>query len=101
MFRPDPAARGMQESMVAGLWVCAFLGLRHPLRMLPILLFAFVSTTLWLIDYGLPQWLSAAATPQMQADLLAVGTAPLLFGLTIPWGYVWRHYVAQPAERWR
>ena len=24
-----------------------------------------------------------------------------LFGLIIPWGYVWRRYVKQPAERWR
>jgi hypothetical protein len=101
MFRPEPAARGMLESMVAGLWVCAFLGLRHPLRMLPISLFAFVSTTLWLINYGLPQWLSAAATPQMQADLPAVGTGALLFGFTIPWGHVWRQYIKAPSERWR
>jgi hypothetical protein len=60
-----------------------------------------VCTTLWLIDYGLPRGLSGAATPQFQSDLLAIGGAPILFALVIPWGHVWRHYVRQPAERWR
>jgi hypothetical protein len=101
MIRPDPAARGMFESMIAGLWLCAFLGLRHPLQMLPILLFAFVSTTLWLIDYGLPGELSGAAAPQLQSDFLAIAGVPILLGLVIPWTYVWRHFVRQTAERWR
>lgn len=101
VIRPDPVARGMFESMIAGLWLCAFIGLRHPLRMVPVLLFAFVSAALWLIDYGLPHWLSGAATPQMQSDLLAIGGAAILSGLAMPWGLVWRRYVRQPAERWR
>lgn len=100
IISPDPVARGMQESMIAGLWVCAFLGLRYPLRMLPILLFAFASTTSWLIAYGLPRWLSGAATPQMLSDLLAIAGAAILLGLVIPWGHVWRRYFRQPAERW-
>lgn len=101
MIRPDPVARGMLESMIAGLWLCSFLGLRYPLQMLPILLFEFICTTLWLIDYGLPGGLSGTTTPHFQSDLLAIGGGPILFGLIIPWTYVWRHYVREPAERWR
>jgi hypothetical protein len=94
VIRPDPAARGMLESMIAGLWVCAFLGLRYPLRMLPILLFAFVSATVWLIDYGLPRG-------QFGSDALAIGGAAVVIALATPWGHVWRRYVREPAERWR
>lgn len=101
MIRPDPGARGMLESMIAGLWLGAFLGLLHPLRMLPILLFEFVWTTLWLIDYGLPRGLAGAATPHFQSDLLAIGGAAILIGLAMPWGHFWRHYVREPSERWR
>jgi hypothetical protein len=98
---PDPALRGMQESMIAGLWMCAFLGLRYPLQMLPILLFELASATLWLAAYGLPRWLPGAATPQTLSDLLAIGGVAILFGLIMPWGHVWRRYVRQPAERWK
>jgi hypothetical protein len=101
IISPDPIARGMQESMLAGLWLGAFLGLRYPLQMLPVLLFEFVWTALWLGVYGLPRALSDAATPQSQADLLAIGGWPILFALVIPWAYVWRRFVMPPAERWR
>lgn len=97
MIRPDPIARGMLESMVAGLWVCALLGLRQPLQMLPILLFAFAWTTLWLIDYGVPQSLSGAVS----TDLLAIGGGAILTALVMPWRLVWRRYVREPSERWR
>jgi hypothetical protein len=101
MIRPDPVARGMQESMIAGLWVSAFIGLLYPLRMLPILLFAFVGAALWLVDYGLPRGLSGAVPPQFQSDLPAIGVAFILFVIVIPWGYVWRRYIGQRSERWR
>lgn len=97
MIRPDPVARGMLESMIAGLWVTSFLGLRYPLRMLPILLFGFVCSTLWLIDYGPP----GAATPHWRSDILTIGGAAILIGLIMPWGHVWRRYVREPSERWR
>lgn len=97
MIRPDPAARGMLESMIAGLWLCAFLGLRQPLQMLPILLFAFVCSTLWLIDYGLPRSLASAVS----TDLLAIGGGAILIALVMPWRHVWRRYVRDPSERWR
>jgi hypothetical protein len=87
----------MLESMVAGLWVSALIGLRHPLRMLPILLFAFAASALWLIDYGLP----GAATPQFRSDLWTIGGAAMLIALVMPWGHVWRLFVTQPGERLR
>jgi len=101
LIRPDPAARGMLESMIAGLWLCALLGLLRPRQMVPILFFAFVATTLWMIDYGLPRALSGAATPQLQSDFLAIAAGPILLGLVMPWTYVWRAFVKAPAERWR
>lgn len=101
IVRPDPVARGMQESMIAGLWVTGFLGLRYPLRMVPLLLFAFASATAWLLAYGLPQWLAGAAAAQLQSDLVAIGGGAILFGLVMPWGHIWRRFIKQPAERWR
>ncbi len=39
LIDPSPTARGMTISMLGGLWVLAFLALRHPLLMVPIYLF--------------------------------------------------------------
>ena len=101
LIEPDPAARGMLPSMLGGLWVMGFVGLRYPLQMLPIFLFEFAWKTIWLIAFGLPQWMAGRTTPQLSEDLLAIGTGPILFAIVIPWGHVWRHYIKQPAERWR
>jgi hypothetical protein len=101
LLDPAPAARGMVDSMFGGLWVMGVLGLRYPLQMLPIFLFEFIWKTIWLLAFGLPQWFGGGGSPRLTEDLIAIGNGPILFGLIIPWGYVWRHYVRRPAERWR
>ena len=101
LLDPEPAARGMLSSMLAGLWVMGFLGIRYPLQMLPIFLFEFAWKSIWLIAFGLPQWLAGGGSPRLGEDLIGIGTGPLLFALIIPWGHVYRHYVLRPAERWR
>jgi hypothetical protein len=101
LIDPEPMARGMLPSMLVGLWVTGFFGLRYPLQMLPIFLFEFVWKTIWLIAFGLRQWMSGVASPRLGEDLLSIGTGPVLFAIVIPWGYVYRHYIRQPAERWR
>ena len=97
----DPGARGMVDSMFGGLWVMGILGVRYPLQMLPIFLFEFAWKTIWLLAFGLPQWLAGTGSARLEEDLISIGNGPILFGLVIPWGYVWRRYVRAPAERWR
>ncbi len=101
LFDHSPTERGMVQSMMAGLWVMGILGLRYPLQMLPIFLFEFAWKTIWLLAFGLPQWFAGSESPRLNADLIGIGNGPILFGLIIPWGYVYRHYIRQPAERWR
>ena len=97
---PEPTGHGMFPSMLAVLWVCALIGLRYPLQMLPILLFEFASKIVWLIAYALPQWTAGARAPQSREDLLAVGAGLLLLAAVIPWTYLYRHYLQRPAARW-
>ena len=98
---PDPVGRGMIPSILGGLWVMALLGIRYPLKMVPILLFEFVWKLIWLLRFGLPQWMAGTGSPRLDVDLVDIGLFPLVFGLVIPWGYVWRHYVKAPGDRWR
>ena len=48
--------RGVIASLLGCVWLLAFIGLRHPLRMLPLLLFELGWKSIWMIAYGLPQW---------------------------------------------
>ena len=101
LIDPGPTKRGMIDGMLAGLWVMSFFGLRYPLKMLPIFLFEFAWKTIWLLRFGLPQWMAGRDDPQLSEDIWMIGLGPLVFGLIIPWGYVWRHYFKEPSERWR
>ena len=72
----DPTARGVIPSMLGGMWVLAYFGLRYPLQMIPILLFELLWKTIWLIDYGLPQWRAGVHTTQFREDFKAIAMGP-------------------------
>jgi hypothetical protein len=96
----EPTARGVIPSMLAGMWLLACFGLRYPLQMLPILLFELAWKTIWLVDYGLPQWMAGVNTPLFKEDFKMIALGPVIFILVIPWGYVYRHYLKNQGTRW-
>ena len=94
--------KGVVRSMLGAITLLsALLGLRYPLKMLPLLFIELVWKTVWVLSFGLPLWsagrLDADTGETMKACLLGV----VLFPLAIPWGYVWRHYIAAPGDPWR
>ena len=95
------ASRGVIASLLGALWLLAFVGLRYPVQMLPLLMFEFVWKALWAIAYGLPQWLAGQYPPTFAEDAFSIGMGVILMPLVIPWGYAWRHYVTRPGDRWR
>ena len=97
----EPMARGVIPSLLGAVWLLAFLGLRYPLQMLPLLLFELVWKTIWLLDFGLAQYFSQARPPTFAEDFFNIALGVILMPLVIPWPYVWRHYVKQPGARWR
>jgi len=97
----EPTARGVIPSLLCGVWLLAFLGLLHPLKMLPLLMFELAWKTVWLLAFGLPQYLSGQLPPTFAEDSFNIAFGVLLMPLVIPWPYVWRHYVKRPGARWR
>jgi hypothetical protein len=98
----SPGERGLFLGVKGGLWLMGLIGLRYPLGMLPVLLFELWWKLVWLCFIGLPQWATGTGSPRLQEDLLLAGLLPLaLAPVLIPWGYVWRHFIRAPAERWR
>ena len=96
----EPTARGVIPSMLGAMWVLACFGLRYPLQMIPVLLFELLWKTIWLVDYGLPQWRAGVNTTQFTEDFKAIAIFPVIVILVIPWGYVFRHYLKKPGARW-
>lgn len=101
LFNHEPMARGVIPSVLSAVWLLAFVGLRYPLQMLPLLMFEFVWKTIWLIAFGLPQWSSGQLPPTFAEDFKAIAAGVILMPIAIPWVYVYRHYVKQQANRWR
>jgi hypothetical protein len=86
--------------MLVAMSVLALLGLRHPVRMLPILLFEVAWKLTWLGVVAWPLWsagkLDAATTEQASAVLWVI-----VIIAVIPWRYVVTEYVTAPGEPWR
>jgi hypothetical protein len=101
LFSHEPMARGVIPSLLGAVWLLAFVGLRYPLQMLPLLMFEFAWKTIWLIAFGLPQWSSGQLPPTFAEDFTAIVAGVILMPIVIPWGYVYRHYGKQQANRWR
>jgi hypothetical protein len=97
----DPDARGVIPSLLGGIWVLAFLGLRYPVQMLPLLMFEFAWKLIWFLDFGVPQWMSGQKPPTFAEDSFNIILGVILMPIVIPWGYIWRHYVKQRGDRWR
>jgi hypothetical protein len=94
-------SRGVIPSLLGALWALAFLGLRYPLQMLPLLMFELAWKVIWLFAFGLPQRSAGQTPPTFADDFPAIAFGVILMPLVIPWGYVWRHYVKRPGARWR
>ena len=97
----DLTARGVIPSLLGGVWLLAFLGLKYPLQMLPLLMFEFAWKLLWTFSFGLPQWSAGQMPPTFADDLFNIGLGVILMPFVIPWGYVYRNYVRAPGARWR
>ena len=101
LFVHPPQAAGIIPSMLGGMWVMAWFGLRYPLKLLPLLMLDFVWKAIWVADYGIPFWRGGRLTADSAETLSATLLGVILMPLILPWGYVVRHYFRMPGDRWR
>src|SRR5215831_657936 len=94
------ASHGIQVAMLAGLGLTAALGLRYPLKMLPILLFELTWKAIYLMAFYLPLWSAHEINDATAEDIKAVLMVVILIPL-IPWRYVFAHYVLKHGDRWK
>jgi hypothetical protein len=97
---PWPLMEGVVDCMLAALSLLALLGVRYPVRMLPLLLWESAWKLIWLGIVAAPQWtahtMDAATRETARSCVLVV-----IILAVIPWRYVVTQYGFRPGDRWR
>ena len=88
------------KALLGALSLLCVLGLRYPLRMLPLLIFELLWKIIWVVAFALPLWLTDRLDAYGQETLFACMIGVILVPLVIPWGYVYRTYAKAPTEAW-
>jgi len=97
---PWPLMEGVVTCMLVALSLVALLGLRHPVAMLPILLFEVAWKAIWVTVVALPLWLGDQLDPAT-AEVFTSCLVVVFVVAVIPWRYVVTRYVTSRGERWR
>jgi hypothetical protein len=95
-----PLLEGVVTTIFTAVSLLAFLGLRYPVRMLPLLLFESAWKLIWLSAVALPQLLAGDLDPATR-DVMNACLWVVVILAVIPWRHVWRQYVTAQGDRWR
>jgi hypothetical protein len=91
-------------SVLGAFALLAVVGIRYPIKMLPLLFFEFVWKFIWVVALGLPLLLSGGLDPNVSfggtETLINCLLGIVLVPLVVPWGYVLEHYLRAPGDRW-
>lgn len=93
-------ASGMVKSMLGAVTLLSLLGLRYPLKMLPLLFWEVVFKTTWLLVVALPAWRAGNMSAEIADNVVACGMVVLVYA-AIPWRYVFRHYAGAAGDSWK
>jgi len=97
---PWPLFEGVETCMLVAMSVLSFLGLRYPIKLLPILLFEIGWKFIWVSVVVLPLWISGELD-QATAEIFYSCLVVLIVVAVVPWRYVVTHYVTTPGDPWR
>ncbi len=89
------------RALLGALAAMCLLGLRYPLRMLPLLLFELLWKLIWVVGSALPMWLGPGLDSYASDTLFACLMGVVLVPVVVPWRYVFVHYAKAPGDRWR
>jgi hypothetical protein len=88
-----PVFEGVVTCLLTAMSLLALLGLLHPVKLLPVLLFEVGWKLLWLGVVALPRALSDDLDAATQEILINCSLVVVII-LVVPWRHVWREYGA-------
>ena len=92
---------GVGNSLLAAPSLLALLGLRYPLKMLPLLFFELSWKSIWLLGVALPMWTSHTQIDADVAQTIQACLMGIIFPIVIPWRYVFSNFAQQAGDRWK
>jgi hypothetical protein len=95
-----PLFEGVVHILLTAMGLLALLGLRYPVRLLPILLFETLWKLLWLGVVALPAAMAGEVDAAMSQVISTCSLVIVIVAVT-PWRYVWKQYVTATGDRWR
>jgi hypothetical protein len=96
--QPWELKEGVVQCMLTAFSALSVLGLRYPLKMLPLLLWEMLWKSIWLIVVALPLW-SAGQMDESTWATVSACLLVLIFPFGIPWRYVFVHYIKNHGDR--
>jgi hypothetical protein len=95
-----PVFEGVVAALLVAMGLLAYLGLRYPVQMLPILVFESLWKSIWLAAIALPHLIAGDMSPEMTTMMFSVLVYVVILAVT-PWDYVWKRYVTAAGDPWR
>jgi hypothetical protein len=88
---------GVAVAFWGALSLLSILGVRYPLKMLPLIFLQFTYKLIWVLAVAIPRLSTGAPTWYLKPMLMGAIFEPLL----IPWPYVFATFVKKHGDRWR
>jgi hypothetical protein len=95
-----PVMDGVVTCLLTAMSLLAFLGLRYPVQMLPILLFEVAWKLIWIGTVAIPHLMAGDMNAAAREVLFNCSFVVVIIAV-IPWRYAWRRYVRRPGDAWR
>jgi len=89
------------RALLGALAVMAALGIRYPLKMLPILLFEFLWKAIWVVAFASRMLLHGGLDAYASETLFACMIGIVLVPIVVPWRYMAEHYLKASSDPWR
>ena len=95
-----PVYEGVVAVLLTAMSLLAFLGLRYPVAMLPVLMFEVGWKLIWMAVVGIPNLAAGDTSALFTSVFFNVCFGAVVLVVT-PWDYAWKRFVRAPGDRWR
>jgi len=92
-------ATGVAHCFLLALAILSIVGVRYPLKMLPLLIYEILWKSIWLVGIALPLWLANQVDADTRKSFFEIGPVIVIIPI-IPWRYVFQNYIVKPGDRW-
>jgi hypothetical protein len=99
--RPWAMWHGVSMALLGAFTVLCLLGIRYPVKMLPLMIFELTWKLLWVLAAWLPLYLTHSLDADTADQFFPIAMGVVLVPLVLPWGYIWKTYITAPGDRWR